>query len=85
MAFQPLPTPFQPYARVYAIVPSNPLPTPVLPYPLTPKGYAHALSGVARPINVIDLVPMPPFLSAGGVAGGSYAFALCGLWTGWLT
>jgi len=37
MTFQPLPTPFQPYAIVGSIVPSNPVPTPVLPHPHTPK------------------------------------------------
>jgi hypothetical protein len=37
MTFQPLPPPFQPYAKVYAIVSTNPVPTPVLPYPHTPK------------------------------------------------
>lgn len=49
MTFQPLPTPFQPYAKVYGEVPSNPLPTPVLAHPHTPKAYAPALGGGAQP------------------------------------
>jgi hypothetical protein len=44
--------------------------------------------GVSRYVTVIlakaMMVPMPPFLSAGGAAVGGYAFALCGLWIGWL-
>ncbi len=49
MTFQPLPTPFQPYAKVGAKVPSNPLPTPVLAHPHTPKGGTHPFEGDAHP------------------------------------
>lgn len=91
MTFQPIPTPFQPYAKVYAKVPTNPVPTPVLPYPHTPKALRLPLAAwrslsfnvSQRTFTAIcegfDVVPMSLFLSAWGAAVGSYAFALCGL------
>lgn len=39
----------------------------------------HTPLGGVTTVTVVGMVPMPPFLSAGGVAGGGYAFALCGL------
>ncbi len=33
---------------------------------------------------MIDLVPMPPFVTGCGTGVGSYAFSLCALWAGWL-
>lgn len=77
MDFQPLPTPFQPYAKVYVLVPSNPLPTPVLPYPHTPKALRLPLAAwrslsfdvIQRSLTAIwegfDMVPMPPITLGG--------------------
>jgi hypothetical protein len=39
----------------------------------------HTPLGGVTTVTVVDMVPMPLFLSAGGVAGGGYAFALCNL------
>jgi hypothetical protein len=72
MDFQPLPTPFQPYAIVGAIVPTNPLPTPAFAHPHTPKGGTHPFEGVAHPSNAFDLVPMPPFCFGGSTVGVSH-------------
>lgn len=46
MTFQPLPPPFQPTAKVYAVIPSNPLPTPVFAHPHTPKVGTPPFEGV---------------------------------------
>lgn len=73
MTFQPLPTPFQPYAKVYAKVPSNPLPTPVLAHPHTPIGCTHSLRGDAHPSA---LVPMPAFWGGGEAAVGTVPVSL---------
>lgn len=76
MTFQPLPTPFQPYAIVGAIVPSNPVPTPAFAHPHTPKGVTHPFDGVAHPINGFDLVPMPDDICGGRTVDVSLSFSL---------
>ena len=90
MTFQSLPTPFQPYAKVYTKVPSTLVPTPVLPYPHTPKALRLLLAAwrslsvdvIQRTLTAIyggfDMVPMPPFVLGGGTVDWGYAFALCG-------
>jgi len=83
-------TPFIPPSIVGSVVASSPLQYPLHPpsqtHPHTPKGYAHALRGDARPVEVSDLssdgvsmVPMPRFMDGPLVAVLGYSFALNGL------